>query len=368
MSSLNPESPANLIEMIEGPQEPDRGGHNRFSLMELMEKYRVPGLSIAVFKDFEIHWAKGYGVSDVATGDTVDAQTVFQAASISKPVAAMAVLRAAEDGLLNMDDDINTILRSWKMPDSLHTKDRPVTPRTLTSHTSGLSGGYYLGYHPSESVPEHLFPSEMDPTDLVRPPMTAYQYSGAGATIMQLALSDVAGKPFSEVLQETVLGPIGMTNSTFEQPLPPEHDANAARAHDSGEKAMDAKWHVYPKQAAAGLWPTPSDLAKFAIEVQKSYHDEANRVLSRSAIQEMLSPIGIGDFAIGFIIEKRGQGWYFSHTGGNWGFRCILSAHKAKGYGFAIMGNSDRGIVGEEIAKRIERVYGFDSLDEPLVY
>ena len=131
---------------------------------------------------------------------------------------------------------------------------------------------------------------------------------------------------------------------------------------------MDAKWHVYPELAAAGLWTTPSDLAKFAIEVQKSLRGEANHVLSQTMIKEMLSPVGVGDFAVGFEIAKQGQGWYFSHGGGNWGFRCLLSAHKVKGYGFAIMTNADSGdVMLNELKERIERAYGYDSLEKPVL-
>ena len=186
-------------------------------------------------------------------------------------------------------------------------------------------------------------------------------------TIMQLALIDAIGRPYSEILQEYVLGPIGMTQSTFEQPLSPERDKNAARGHDGKGQAMGAKWHIYPELAAAGLWTTPTDLAKFVIEVQKSLRGEANNVLSQTMIKEMLSPVGVGDFAIGFRIEKVGQGWYFGHGGVNWGFRCLLVAHKVKGYGFAIMTNANNGgVITNELQERIERAYSYDSLDKPV--
>ena len=169
------------------------------------------------------------------------------------------------------------------------------------------------------------------------------KYSGGGTTIMQLALVDAVGKPFPEILAEWVLGPIGMTVSAYEQPLGPERDRKAARAHDGQGKAMDAKWHVYPELEAAGLWTSAVDLAKFAIEVQKSLRNESNRVLKRESMREMLEPVGVGEFAVGFEIEKLGEGWYFGHSGGNWGFRCDLRAHKLKGYGVAIMTNGDNG-------------------------
>ena len=200
-----------------------------------------------------------------------------------------------------------------------------------------------------------------------RPPMTAMKYSGGGVTMMQLALVDAVGEPFEAIADEYVLEPIGMSNSTFNQPLTAVQDKNAARAHNRAGAAMDAKWHVYPEMAAAGLWTTPTDLAKFAIEVQESIRGNSNKVLSQSSVQEMVSPVGVGGFAVGFSIRRIGEGWYFSHSGANWGFRCNLIAHKVKGYGFAIMTNSSRGSgLGQEIQRRIERAYKWDTLDEPV--
>lgn len=183
---------------------------------------------------------------------------------------------------------------------------------------------------------------------------------------MQQALADARGKPFEDIMQEDVLGPIGMTRSSFRQPISPEHDRNAARAHSREGTSKGAKWHVYPEMAAAGLWTTPTDLARFALEVQLSAIGESNRVLSRATVQEMLSPVGVGNFAVGFSVSKIGQGWYFSHGGSNWGFRATLLAHKVKGYGLAIMTNADQGgAVMAEISRRIQMAYEWDSFAEP---
>jgi CubicO group peptidase (beta-lactamase class C family) len=363
-----------LIARIEGAQSPNRQGLDPFTLQQVMAKYHVPGISIAVIKDFRIQWAKGYGIADATTGAAVDAETLFQAASISKPVAAMAVLRAVQDGRFGLDDDVNTILKSWKLPAGEFTRDRPVTPRTLLSHTSGLGDGFgFPGYAPSAQRPtlvqilDGQKPSNVGPVRLERPPLTAFKYSGGGVTIMQLALMDALGKPFPELMQEYVLGPIGMTRSAYEQPLSPERDRNAARAHDGTGKAMDAKWHVYPELEAAGLWTTPTDLARFAIEVQQSTQGRSNRVLSRSLAQEMVTPVGVGDYAIGLELQKRGGGWYFGHSGGNWGFACDLVAHKINGYGLAIMTNGDfGGPVMNEVRARVAAAYDWDWLDKPV--
>jgi CubicO group peptidase (beta-lactamase class C family) len=339
-----------------------------------MKTFGVPGITVAVIRDFAVHWAKGYGVADVATGALVNTETVFQAASISKPVTAMAVLKAVQDGLFGLDDDINDILTSWRLEGGEFTRGNPVTPRTLASHVSGLGDAFgFPGYDPTVPLPtpvqilEGHALSNVGPVFMERAPWTANEYSCGGTVVLQVALSDARRRPFAEIMRTDVLEPIGMTQSAFEQPLSPERDRNAARAHDGKGQAMGPKWHVYPELAPAGLWTTATDLARFAIEVQRSARGESNRVLSRNTVREMLSPVGVGSFAVGFSLGKQGEGWYFSHGGGNWGFRCILLAHTVKGYGLAIMTNADGGgAVMAEVSRRIQRAYEWDSEAKPV--
>ena len=369
-------SPEQYMAAVEGAQPPsDTSELAPLTITQLMQRFNVPGVSVAVIQDFQIHWAKAYGLADVETGMRVNTETLFQAGSISKPVTAMAVLRAVQDGEFGLDDDINDILESWTLQGGEFTVDRPVTPRTLTSHTSGLGDAFgFPGYDPAEPRPtvvqilDGLPPSNTPgPVFMQRPPMTLMEYSGGGVTVMQLALTDALDRPFVDIMREDVLMPIGMSNSTYEQPLPPVRDRNAARGHNAQGLGQGAKWHVYPEMAAAGLWTTPSDLALFLIEVQRSALGVSNRVLSRTTVQEMLAPVGVGDFAVGFIIEERGQGWYFSHTGSNWGFRASVMAHRAKGYGLAMMTNSDQGYpLLDELRRRFEHAYNWDSVDGPV--
>src|SRR5438552_10526084 len=206
-----------LIAQIEGAQPSATGELSALTLAQIMDKYHVPAVSVAVIDDFRIHWAKAYGIADTVSGASADTDTLFQAASISKPVAAMAVLKAVQDGRFGLDDDINTIVKSWKLPGDGFTTDQPVTLRSLTSHTSGTGDGFgFPGYHPSAPRPTVVQildgdePSNVGKVRLERRPLTGQKYSGGGVTIMQLALTDVIGRPFPEILQEWVLTPIGM--------------------------------------------------------------------------------------------------------------------------------------------------------------
>ena len=366
---------AALIARIEAPQTPNRQGFDGLTLQQVMARVRVPGVSIAVVKDFQVHWAKAYGVADVATGKAVEATTRFQAASISKPVTAMAAMRLAQDGKLDLDADVNAVLQSWKVPRSEATGSAPVTPRSLFSHTSGADDGFgFPGYDPSAPRPSVVQildgqpPSNVGQVLFARPPFQGYKYSGGGITIMQLALAELTHRPFAELLADAVLEPLQMTNSSFAQPPPPEIAGQLARAHDGQGKAMDTAWHVYPEQAAAGLWTTPTDLARFVIEVQTAVRGPAGKVLSQASARQMTAPVGTGPYAVGLAMEMRGEGWYFSHGGSNWGFQADLVGHLRKGYGVAVMTNGDRGrALINEIEARVAAAYGWDSLDKPLV-
>ncbi|MEO6446845.1 MAG: serine hydrolase domain-containing protein [Gemmatimonadaceae bacterium] len=369
------EDSAALIARVEAAQVPNRQGYDGFTVQQLMERFNVPGVSIAVIRDFRVHWTKAYGVADVSTGRSVETTTPFQAASISKPVAAMAAMRLVQDNRLALDADINSILTSWRVPASEFTRDQPVTPRSLMSHTSGADDGFgFPGYDPSATRPTVVqilngeSPSNVGKVTFARAPYVAQKYSGGAVTIMQLALTDLTGQPFAGFLRATVLDPLGMANSTFEQPMPATLATRAAHAHDGQGRPRNAPWHIYPELAAAGLWTTPSDLARFVIEVQQAVRGPTGKVLSQAFAREMVTPIGVGDYAVGLGVEKRGEGWYFGHGGSNWGFRADILGHVRKGYGVVIMTNGDNGGgLIRELENRVAAAYGWDSLDKPVL-
>lgn len=337
-----------------------------WTLQERMKHYKAPGVSIAVIKDYKIEWAKGYGVKDIDTNEPVTTETLFQAGSISKPVAAMVALKKVEQGKISLDENINDKLTSWKLPDNEFTAKRRVTLANLLSHTGGLTVHGFPGYAPGEAIPtlpqvlDGASPANTAAVRVNMEPGTKYRYSGGGITIAQLAIMDIEKKPYPRIAQETVLGPLGMTSSTYSQPLPDETRKKTASGYRGDGKVVDGKIHVYPEMAAAGLWTTPTDLAKFAIEVQLSLQGKSNKVLSKMTTAKMVTPF-IEDFVgFGFFLQKRGNAIYFGHDGADEGFRAGLLVNRDKGYGAAVMVNSDNGQIIDEVFRSIAKEYGWD--------
>jgi CubicO group peptidase (beta-lactamase class C family) len=345
-------------------------------MQQLLKQSNVPGVSIAVFKDFKVARAVAYGIADAETGTPVTTRTLFQAGSISKTVAAMASLKAVQARRFTLDQDVNTILKSWKLPVGELTRTSPVTPRTLMSHVSGMGDGFgFPGYTPGTPLPtlqqilDGAPPSNTGAVRLERAPMTAEEYSGGAVMVQQLALMDAVGKPFAQIAREWIFAPLEMTDSTFEQPLPVARHTQAARAHSpNGTRPQTSEpWRVFPEQAAAGLWTTPTDLARFAIEVQLALQGRPSRVLSPTVAREMITPVGVGGYAVGFAILKQGEGWYFMHNGSTFGFRASLFAHSTKGYGAAIMTNGAGGdALIPQVLRLIHQEYKWDALDLPI--
>ena len=300
-------------------------GDPSWTIEERMKHWKVPGLSIAVVKDFKVEWARSYGVKDIDTKEPVTTETLFQAGSISKPVAAMVALKRVQDGKILLDENINNKLQTWKLPDNEFTAKKKVTLANLLSHTGGLTVHGFPGYAAGEKIP--TLPQVLDGTEPANTaavrvnmePGSRFRYSGGGTTIAQLAIMDIEKKPYPQIAQETVLGPLKMTNSTYSQPLPDDWRKKAASGHRRDGALVAGKIHVYPEMAAAGLWTTPTDLAKFAIEVQLSHAGRSNKILKKEMIEKMVTPF-MEDVGLGFFIDKRGNAVYFGHDGADEGF------------------------------------------------
>ncbi len=348
-------------------------GEKTWTIEERMRLHKVPAVSIAVFGSGKILWAKAYGLADADALSAATDTTLFQAASVSKPVSAMAALREVERGKLALDRNINDYLKSWKLPENDWTRKKPVTLAMLLSHSAGVTVHGFPGYAAGRAVPllsqilDGVAPANTAPIRVDIAPATEFRYSGGGYTIVQQALIDVEGKSYPQILSETVLAPLAMTQSTCEQPLPPERLRSAAAGHDGQGRPIPGKRHTYPEMAAAGLWTTPSDLARFALGLEGALEGKPGGVLSKEMAAKMVTP-GFGGVGLGLAIVKRDAASYFSHGGSNEGFRCLLLAHKEKGYGAVVMTNSESGDeILPEIMRSIAAAYQWEGYrNEPV--
>jgi len=367
-SSQNSTDVAERIKRVENnllSQIAIKGKPSAMKLADRMAYYKVPGVSIAVINNGAIEWARGYGVAEAGTNNAVTAETLFQAASISKPVAAMGALRLVGEGKLNLDEDVNKKLTSWKVPENEFTKEQKVTLRRLLSHTAGMTVHGFRGYATDEPVPtlvqllngEKPANSAAVRVDIV--PGSKWRYSGGGISVAQLMMIDVTGKSFPQYMQEAVLSKLAMAHSTYQQPLPEDMLTKAAAGHGGNGEVIKGKRHTYPEMAAAGLWTTPSDLARFAIEIQKSRAGKSNKVLTTELINQMLT-VQNGNYGLGIGIRGAGKALNFSHGGSNAGFRCMMFAYGETGQGAVVMTNGDAGgPLADEILHSIAKEYGW---------
>jgi CubicO group peptidase (beta-lactamase class C family) len=343
-----------------------------WSLEERMARHKVPGLSIAVIEEFEIAWAKGYGVRDASGADPVTPETLFQAASISKPVAAAAALRLVQDGVLDLDENVNRRLSSWKVPENEFTVEEKVTLRRLLSHDAGLTVHGFRGYAPGEPVPDILQvldgvePANSDPIRVDKLPGSGFRYSGGGYTVLQLLLEESTGRPLPDLVEDMILRPTDMTHSSFHKPLPPELEALTTAAHDHAGAPFAGHQFLEGGSTCCGLWTTPSDLARFALAVVAAARGDEEALLDPELARAMITPQVDDRMGLGFAIERRGETLYFSHGGGNPGFRCYLILQPDEGYGAVVMTNgTGGGTLAREVLFSIAREYGWSGFLAP---
>ena len=336
----------------------------RYTMAERMTHYTVPGVSIALIDKGKIVWTKTWGTADNSTQQTLSDDTLFQAASISKPLSALGALKMVENGDLALDAPINNYLSRWKLQDNEFTQQQPITLAHLLSHTAGTTVHGFAGYAQSAPLPTPLEVLEgsdaanSEAVDVDTLPGTNFRYSGGGYTVFQVAMEDVSGKTFTALMDELVLKPAQMNASSYEQPLPKTLWPMAATGHANGQ-VVEGKFHNYPEQAAASLWTTPSDLAKFSLAVMNAARGDTDAFLTPEMTQQFLTPQrnswGLGPR----LYEHDGKVIGFHHGGANKGFRCNTVGF-LDGRGAVVMTNSDEGdpLIAEILAAAAE-VYGW---------
>ncbi|HTE29191.1 MAG TPA: serine hydrolase [Chryseolinea sp.] len=347
-------------------------GDPKWTVEDRMTFFNVPGLSIAIVKDYKIEWAKGYGWMDKARKIPVSTETLFQAASISKSLNSVGVLALVQKGKINLNEDINKYLKSWKFPYDSLSKNKKITIYNLLTHTAGLSVHGFPGYAKTSTLPtvvQILDGANPANTQAVRSefePGLKFQYSGGGTTISQLLVMDATGQPYDKYMKTNVLDPLGMHSSFYTQP-PPADKAQLATGYRPDGKEIEGNFMIHPEAAAAGLWTNPTDLCKYIIETQLALQGKSSKVLSRETTKTRLTPFPESGAALGVFIEKHGTEQYFTHGGSNQGFRCNYIGSMENGNGVVVMVNSDNGEILNELVNSVATVYQWKDFYNPTI-
>ena len=365
----------NKIEKVENSLSPSviSGSHKvpDFNITERMNQLHVKGVSIAVINNYKIEWVKAYGYADEEENRKADINTLFQAASISKTINSLAFMKLVQLGKIDLDKDINHYLTSWSFPYDSISKNKIITSRNLLSHSGGLDVSGFGGYERTAAIPTIVQilngtpPANSKVVRSVKEPGVDFDYSGGGTIISQLILTDVTKKKYEDFVKKEVFIPLQMTHSTYSV----KNDTlNIASGYYTDGKKVKGKYHLYPEYAAAGLWTTPEDLAKYIIECQLALQGKSQKVLSQKYMKERFAPVvnyNETKVAPGVFLRYKNGTYYFNHNGGNEGFTCASYGSLDKGYGVVVMTNSNNQELMLEICNSVARVYDWDRFFVP---
>ena len=349
------------------PSAPDLAAR---TLTARMAALKIPGVSIAFIENGKVKWVRAYGVADVADKRSVTPETLFQAASLSKMVAAAGALRLVELGKLDLDENVNARLKTWQVPASAYTATQKVTMRRLLSHTAGLTISGVPGYVAGKPIPTIVQmlngtpPANTPPVRSFEPPGQSFAYSGGGYAVAQLVMAEAGGAPYPELLARLVLKPAGMWRSTLAQPLPDRLMLEAAKGYNKKGDAIPGGRNTYPEVAAGGLWATPTDYGRFLIGLQNAYIGRRSAFLAPSSSLAMMTPISAG-YGLGTDLRRRGGRPAFGHGGTNWGFQCASFAFlDGSRQGVVVMTNGEDGnlLIGE-IMQALAKTYDWGEFE-----
>ncbi|MDQ0269551.1 serine hydrolase domain-containing protein [Cytobacillus purgationiresistens] len=332
------------------------------NISERMEHYQIPGLSLAIIENGQISSTESYGVLEAGRNQRVNDQTIFNACSISKFLTSVLIMKLSEEGILDLDEDVNQKLTAWKVPNNTLTINNKVTLRNLLSHQSGIIDpkGSFMRMNPKDSTPDMVeilngdTPYCNESINIIAEPGSTFQYSDAGYCIIQQLIEDVMGQSFHTEIFERIFEPLKMTNSIFELKVTEKQAQNLSCGHNRYGKRIEGNYPFYPNPAGAGLWTSSSDLALLVNDIIHSLYNESRLGLSQATIKEMISPQGDIPWAgLGVFIEGKGHNVEFSSLGWGEGFQSMIVSYPYVKTAAVIMTNADlgvhqmKGIIGE---------------------
>lgn len=332
----------------------------------IIQKTKVVGVSVAIVDNYEVAWVRAFGLTEIGTNDSVTIETLFQAASITKSIIAMTVMKEYQDGNLDIDRDVNNYLERWKMP--VHSNSF-ITLKQLLSHTSGVANMVFPVYEKGEKIPtvtealDGKAPSKNRSVTVANAP-GQYLYSSAGYAVIQQVLEDLKNQGLETIVGENVFSHLDMNRSTFLDSLPNEKFKSIASGHLDDNKVISGKYYILRPLSFGSLWTTPHDLAKFLIEMQLSLEGRSNKILYKENARLMLNPTTTwkGNYGLGFSKEVRGTGVkFFGHDGHNYGYICSMIGSVEGGFGLVIMTNSENGWKAVNQVKKLvgRKLWGF---------
>jgi len=323
---------------------------------ERMNYFNVAGVSVTYFDDVKIKWSKCFGTLEKGTLKDVNENSIFHACSISKMVTAICVLKLVQDGILNLNKDVNDYLTSWKIPDNEFTKQQKITLMHLLSHQAGFCDpdGSFEPYKINDKIPSTIdiltgktrYNSEEVQAKYI--PGTDCYYSDAGYTVITQIVYDATGKTISQCAHD-IFELLDLQRTFFwqiAQPLPKQiNPSDLAVGHNKYGEIVDGLRAVYPNVEGAGLWTTTEELARIIINVIKAYHGADSAVLNQEMAKLMLTPFGCaGDVGLGVFLatDEKGEPLFVSQGWGV-GMQCKLRVYYENQSGVIVMTNQDPG-------------------------
>jgi len=318
-----------------------------------LEKYKLPGFSVVVFENYKIVYSKQFGQKSANSPEKIDENTAFSTASISKPITALLCFILEEKGLINLNEPIDKSLKRWHLPKSKFTENNVPTWKQFLNHTAGTTQSGFEDHYEGEKIPtikESLLgkiPRYDKEIEFTFEPGTDWQYSGGGYTIIQMALEDTFNKPIAELAKEYIFSPLGLKNTTMIQPNEKGFLTNVALVHDKDGKVIKTGLPITPQVGPSGLWSTPTDLAKIAIEMQNALRNKNNKVISHNVAKKVTEVTAlknaVGGWSYGW---QKSFGYnnydWFACNGSNTGVGGNVMGTMKDGNGFAFLANGEK--------------------------
>lgn len=328
-------------------------------LQRIYTESSIPGMSVSIVQDNKTdNYVFGY--TNCSDSKKIDLHTQFQAGSISKVFAALAIILLNEEKKINLHEDIRPYID--KIDFDVNEK---ITVAQLVSMTAGLNVESFQGYEQDVPLPSlreiisgHA-PANNTRVELVAKPGSKYLYSGGGYTILELLIETLSGQTYINFVKENILEKVDMNDTTFLMQKNSEIN-NIACGTDANDNKIASGWKLYPQLAAAGIWTTPNDLANLATNIIASYKNSPHGLFSSTSINHILKRQINSTYGLGFHISECEHALCIDKAGATEGYRSIMLVYPELGNAIIVMTNSSKGTaVFKNVLRAVEDYYNW---------